>query len=123
MGARAFFRKVEKQAGQHEETAVGKGSGRAAKRAEALAALKAGDGPELRVPAGERVEGGFTVRSVGVSDRSYVCPGCAQQVVAVAHVVAWPVGDPDSRRHWHTPCWTARGRRGPTAPRGRAPRF
>jgi hypothetical protein len=25
--------------------------------------------------------------------------------------VAWPVGDPDARRHWHTPCWAARSRR------------
>jgi hypothetical protein len=32
-------------------------------------------------------------------------------------VVAWPAeqlgafGGPGDRRHWHTPCWSARGRR------------
>jgi hypothetical protein len=31
----------------------------------------------------------------------------------VPHVVAWPEGDPDARRHWHTPCWAARSRRRP----------
>ena len=102
---------------------MGKGSRRGARAAEAMAALKAGDAPVLQAPTGERVEGGFTVRSVGVSDRVYRCPGCEQEVVTVPHVVAWPVGDPDGRRHWHTPCWTARGRRGPTVERGRgAPR-
>lgn len=99
-----------------------KGSRRGARAAEALAALKAGTAPVLVTPAGERIEGGFTVRSVGVSDRVYLCPGCAQEVVGVAHVVAWPTGDPDNRRHWHTPCWAARGRRGPTVERGRGPR-
>ncbi len=103
---------------------MGKGSRRGARAAEALAALKSGDEPVLRVPAGERVEGGFTVRSLGSSDRSYVCPGCAQEVVRVAHIVAWPEGQPDERRHWHTPCWGARGRRAPTVERGRGtPRF
>lgn len=53
------------------------------------------------------------------SGRSYLCPGCRQQVLAsVPHVVAWPVETPvasgagvDHRRHWHTPCWRARDRR------------
>lgn len=76
----------------------------------------------LRTPTGERSEGEFTVRNVGVSDRVFLCPGCNQDVLKVAHVVAWPSGDPDQRRHWHTPCWGARGRRGPTVERGRPPR-
>jgi hypothetical protein len=87
-----------------------------------MAALKAGDAPTPQVPAGERSEGGFTVRGVGTSDRVYRCPGCDQEVVGVPHVVAWPEGQPDARRHWHTPCWTARGRRGPAVERGRSPR-
>jgi hypothetical protein len=41
-------------------------------------------------------------------------------------VVAWPVderGDERDRRHWHTGCWRARDRRGPTVERSRnAPR-
>ena len=102
---------------------MGKGSRRGARAAEALAALRRDDeGPVLRPPAGQRTEAGFTVQSVGISDRVYLCPGCAQDVVAVAHVVAWPPHDPDSRRHWHTPCWNARGRRAPTVERGRGAR-
>ena len=30
------------------------------------------------------------------------------------HVVVWPadgIGGLDDRRHWHSPCWSARGRR------------
>lgn len=101
-----------------------RGSSRSAKRAAAEAALRAADGPVLRAPAGERTESGCTVRNVGAGDRVYRCPGCAQEVARVSHVVAWPTGDPDSRRHWHTACWQARGRRGPTVERGRgAPRY
>ena len=101
-----------------------KGSGRSAKRAVAEAALRSGEAPVLRPPAGERTESGHTVRSVGAGERVYRCPGCAQEVARMPHVVAWPVGDPDSRRHWHTACWDARGRRGPTVERGRgAPRY
>ncbi len=81
--------------------------------------LRSGDAPEPRVPTGERVEGGCTVRGVGVSERVYRCPGCAQEVVRVAHVVAWPVGQSDDRRHWHTSCWQARQRRAPDVERGR----
>ena len=89
-----------------------------------MAALRSSDdeAPLLRPPAGERVEDGWTVRSVGVSDRVYRCPGCAQEVRAVPHVVAW-LHDPEDRRHWHTPCWSARTRRTPPPARGRGPRY
>ena len=98
---------------------MGKGSRRGAREAAALAALRSGDDEAgLRTPTGERQEDGWTVRSVGVSDRVYRCPGCAQEVVRVPHVVAW-LHDPDDRRHWHTPCWGARSRRAPTTERGR----
>lgn len=90
--------------------------------AEALAALKADDGPVLRSPSGERSEDGYVVRSAGVSAKVYLCPGCSQEVVDVPHIVAWPEGRADDRRHWHTPCWSARGRRGPAIERGRGPR-
>ncbi|MGB8651383.1 MAG: hypothetical protein WCD35_12060 [Mycobacteriales bacterium] len=101
---------------------MGKGSRRSQRTAQALAALRDADAQGPRVPASERVEDGFVVRSAGVSERVYRCPGCAQEVARVAHVVAWPVGDPESRRHWHSPCWAARARRTPTVERGRGPR-
>ncbi len=101
---------------------MGKGSRRAARHAEALVAMRNSDEP-LRLPAGERTEGDATVRSVGASDRVHRCPGCDQEISRVPHIVAWPIGDPDSRRHWHTPCWGARDRRAPGVLRGRgAPR-
>lgn len=61
----------------------------------------------------------FVVRPVrgNAENRSYVCPGCQQQLSSgVAHVVVWPddgLGDVQDRRHWHTGCWTARERRPP----------
>ena len=100
---------------------MGKGSRRGARAAEALKALRTSE-DVLQTPTGERTEGGFTLRSVGVSDRVFRCPGCNQDVLAVPHVVAWPAGDPEQRRHWHTPCWTARDRRGPTVERAHPPR-
>jgi hypothetical protein len=107
---------------------VASGSGRAAKRAAALAALKKGDdesGP--RPPAGERVEDGHVVRRVAgtASARAYRCPGCDQELrPGTPHVVAWPEGGPDDRRHWHTACWDARGRRGVKVLRSKnAPRY
>jgi hypothetical protein len=50
--------------------------------------------------------------------KTYRCPGCDHEIMAgVSHVVAWPAderGDLGDRRHWHTGCWNARDRRGPT---------
>ena len=106
---------------------MGKGSRRSAMRAAALEALKhdADDG-SVRPPAGERVEDGFVVRSVaGTPGRTYRCPGCDQEIrPGTPHVVTWPAYPRDSdlepwdtdsaadlRRHWHTTCWRARGRR------------
>ena len=75
-------------------------------------------------PGLERVEshpdGEWVVRPVAGADagKAYRCPGCDHEVRArTPHVVAWPVGDVDDRRHWHTPCWAARSRRRPA--RGR----
>ena len=86
-------------------------SRRAQRSAEALAALRRDDDP-VRRPAGvDRVEDGFVVRNVGVTDAVYRCPGCDHEFARVPHVVAWPQGHEDARRHWHTPCWTARARR------------
>lgn len=104
------------------------GSRRAARRAAALQALQRGDGGEpVRAPAGERVEDGYVVRQVAgtASARPYRCPGCDQELRSgTPHVVAWPDGRPDDRRHWHTACWAARGRRGVKVHRSKnAPRY
>lgn len=52
------------------------------------------------------------------STKPYRCPGCDQLIrPATPHVVAWPAATGrglDDRRHWHTACWDARERRGPT---------
>ena len=71
-------------------------------------------------------DGEFVVRRVtgAAATKGYVCPGCLQTIPpATPHVVAWPEGLVDDRRHWHTACWRARLRRGPKVERSRnAPR-
>lgn len=68
-------------------------------------------------------DGEWVVQRVtgSASTKRYRCPGCDHEIMpATPHVVAWPfdLGASDDarlqeRRHWHTPCWNARGRRGP----------
>ena len=106
------------------------GSRRAAMRAAARDRLRAGDddGAAARsVPAGESVEDGVVVRRVAgnAPGRPYRCPGCDQELDGgTPHVVAWPEGQSDDRRHWHTACWAARGRRGVKVHRSKnAPRY
>ena len=106
------------------------GSRRAALRAAARERLRAGEPPPSYVPAGERIEDGYVVRSVagrggGAGGKGYRCPGCDQLMTGgQPHVVAWPEGRPDDRRHWHTACWAARGRRGVKVHRSKnAPRY
>jgi hypothetical protein len=55
------------------------------------------------------------------SGKPYRCPGCDQIVPAgTPHVVAWPDdGSVAERRHWHTPCWSARHHRRPQQSRRR----
>jgi hypothetical protein len=60
--------------------------------------------------------------------KAYRCPGCDQEIHgATGHMVAWPAdgpSGPEHRRHWHTPCWRARSRRGANIQRSRgAPRY
>ena len=108
---------------------MARGSKRGAREAAALEALKRGDddGGPLRPPSGQRVEDGFVVRSLsgGSAGRSYRCPGCDQELPAgTPHVVVWPEGREDERRHWHNACWTARDRRGVKVHRSKnAPRY
>jgi hypothetical protein len=71
----------------------------------------------------------YVVRRVSgnTSGKRYRCPGCDQEIAAaVPHIVAWPEHEvgAETRRHWHTPCWAARGRRAPNTQRSRnAPRY
>jgi len=52
----------------------------------------------------------------------YRCPGCDQEIFPGSlHLVVWPEGRPEQRRHWHRPCWNRwfDGRRPERAGRGR----
>ncbi len=70
-------------------------------------------------------DGEWVVRTIGAAAaaKTYRCPGCDQEIPpAKPHVVAWPAGGgggADERRHWHTPCWAAHGRRGVKVQRSR----
>ncbi|WP_205752143.1 hypothetical protein [Cryptosporangium phraense] len=76
---------------------------------------------EPYVPVVDMVEDGWVVRHLAGSSsgKTYRCPGCQQEVrPGTAHVVVWPEAgawagqaSADDRRHWHTPCWSARSRR------------
>jgi hypothetical protein len=65
-----------------------------------------------------RDEDGWTVRSISgtAATKSYVCPGCHQDIPpGTPHVVAWPADEPEGtveRRHWHTGCWRRERRQG-----------
>ncbi|WP_410506017.1 hypothetical protein [Mycolicibacterium mucogenicum] len=80
------------------------------------------DPPPLLGVSSRRVETGpdgydYEVRSVAGSRavKTYRCPGCDHEIrPGTAHVVVLRVDDAEDRRHWHTPCWTNRGNRGPT---------
>jgi len=64
--------------------------------------------------AEQHPDGEWMVRHVtaGRAAKSYRCPGCDQEIrPSTPHVVAWPAGDEEERRHWHSPCWAARDRR------------
>jgi hypothetical protein len=47
------------------------------------------------------------------AQKSYICPGCGQEIVpGVSHLVAWradgvmgDAADIAARRHWHLHCW------------------
>lgn len=57
---------------------------------------------------------GYEVRQIDGADaaKEYTCPDCGNIVAeGEAHVVVWPVGDSDLRRHWHSHCWRMEVRR------------
>jgi hypothetical protein len=63
-------------------------------------------------------DGEWTVRTVTSAEKTYRCPGCAQEIrPGTAHVVAWArdaIGGEaaglEARRHWHRSCWERRAR-------------
>ena len=75
----------------------------------------------------EHPDGFFVVRMLtgSSSTKPYRCPGCDQMIpTATPHIVAWPVGDEENRRHWHKTCWNQRNNRKPKIMRTRnAPRY
>ena len=59
----------------------------------------------------ERVADGWHQRVVQPyrALKVYRCPGCNQEIFPrTMHVVVWPEGSPQQRRHWHRPCWERR---------------
>lgn len=51
---------------------------------------------------------GYEVRRVDPARalKDYTCPECGNTISeGDAHVVVWPEGDADLRRHWHRHCW------------------
>lgn len=46
--------------------------------------------------------------------KSYICPGCENEIARrVGHVVVVPIEAVELRRHWHTACWKRRATRRP----------
>lgn len=46
--------------------------------------------------------------------KTYLCPGCHQDIVPrTHHIVAVPLDAPELRRHWHKGCWNRRLTRKP----------
>jgi hypothetical protein len=58
---------------------------------------------------------GYEVQRVPAfqATKRYVCPDCGNDVPpGQGHVVAWPEGLVDDRRHWHLHCWRVAAGRG-----------
>jgi hypothetical protein len=108
------------------------GDGNSGKRRRGRAATAPGDGEDEPARSWHEAaqswpDGDFAVRRVSGSAEGKVfrCPGCDQELAsATPHVVAWPEGRLDDRRHWHTACWSKRLHRAPVVQRSRnAPRL
>lgn len=62
------------------------------------------------------LEGELEIRRIQPFEarKSYLCPGCNQEIPAgLGHLVVVPLDAPDLRRHWHHACWLNRHRRRP----------
>lgn len=70
--------------------------------------MGAGRRPPDPVCADAAATDGWQVRVVQPYQalKQYRCPGCDHEIQPrTLHVVAWPDGAADDRRHWHRPCW------------------
>ncbi len=65
-------------------------------------------------PSLPALDGYVVSRVVGARARGpYVCPNCGNTIGAgQGHVVVWPEGEVDERRHWHLHCWRVAAGRG-----------
>jgi len=78
------------------------------------------DMSDLFVPSGANDElalDGYEIQRVdaGRALKTYLCPECGNDIPpGESHVVVWPEGDPDLRRHWHQHCWRIEAGRGGT---------
>ena len=70
-------------------------------------------------PSWARVDG-FEVRRSLNHDKRYRCPYCEGWIQpGTVHIVAFPEGQAEDRRHYHTPCWERQsGSRRPDRERG-----
>lgn len=72
---------------------------------------------DLVAPSGyddELALDGYEVKRVDAdrAAKDYVCPACGNTVPSgESHVVVWPSGDEELRRHWHRHCWRIEVRR------------
>lgn len=58
---------------------------------------------------------GWQVRPISAAraGKDYTCPDCGNRIArGNGHVVTWPDGLPDLRRHWHRHCWRVAVRSG-----------
>jgi hypothetical protein len=70
--------------------------------------------PRCNDPFLPELEGYVAQRVPGYrAGKDYLCPDCQQPIVAGSgHVVAWPEGQVEERRHIHQHCWRLASRRG-----------
>lgn len=76
-------------------------------------------GARLIGPAWAKVDG-FEVRRSLNQQKRYRCPYCEGWIQpGTVHIVAFPEGRAEDRRHYHTPCWERQsGTRRPKGPSG-----
>ncbi|MCC5946874.1 MAG: hypothetical protein JJT89_00325 [Nitriliruptoraceae bacterium] len=71
-------------------------------------------GPQRSDPNLPVLDGYVVQRVPGArAGKDYRCPACHGDIPAgQGHVVVWPDGMVDERRHWHHHCWRLAVRRG-----------
>jgi hypothetical protein len=63
-------------------------------------------------PEWAQVDGAIVRSLSGEKGKTYLCPGCLQEIRAgTPHLVVVEHDDVEGRRHWHTGCWRRELRR------------